>query len=94
MLAATDGRLPQGRGIPNAIALSVLNSMNMKVTFKDLDTHMLATTVNDNHTFTLIKHIQNYSKVRLYRLGKTTTERATKNKVRKKLSKLVLFEHQ
>jgi hypothetical protein len=33
MLAATDGRLPQGKGIPDAIALSVLNSMNMKVTF-------------------------------------------------------------
>ena len=80
MLAATDGRLPQGKGIPDAIALSVLNSMNMKVTFKDLDTHMLATTVNDNHTFTLIKSIsKNYSKVRLYHLGKTTTEMATKN---------------
>ena len=95
MLATTEGRLPQGKGIPDAIALSVLNSVNMKTTFKDIDTHMLDTTINDNHTFTLIKTISKcYSKVRLYHLGKTTTEMATKNKVRKKLSKLVLFEHQ
>ena len=67
----------------------------MKTTFKDLDTHMLDATVNDNHTFTLIKTIfKCYSKMRLYHLSKAITETATKNKVRKKFSKLVLFEHQ
>ena len=41
MLATTEGRLPQEKGIPDAIALSVLNSINMKTTFNDLDTHTL-----------------------------------------------------
>ena len=30
MLATTEGRLPQGKGSPDVIALSVLNSVNMK----------------------------------------------------------------
>ena len=95
MLATTEGRLPQGKGIPDAIALSIWNSINMKTTFKIVDTHMLDTTVNDNHTFTLIKTIfKCYSKMRLYHLSKAIAEMATKNKVRKKFSKLVLFEHQ
>ena len=95
MLASTNGRLPQGKGIPDAIVVSVLNSIDIRATFKELDGHMLNTTVTDNHVFTLIKTISKcYCKVRLYQLGKTTTEMATKTKVRKKLSKLVLFEHQ
>ena len=40
MLATTKGRLPQGKGIPDAIALSIWNSINMETTFKDLDTHV------------------------------------------------------
>ena len=95
MLASTNGRLPQGEGIPDAIAASVWNGIDIQATFKELDEHMLDTTVNDNHVFKLIKTVSKcYCKVRLYQLGKTTTEMATKTKVRKKLSKLVLFEHQ
>ena len=78
--------------------LYVLNSINVfenYIHLKDPDTHLLYTTVNDNHAFTLVKTISKYnSQVRLYHLGKTTTEMATKNKVRKRPSKLVLFEHQ
>ena len=59
-----------------------------------LDT-LFDTTVNDNHTFTLIKTIfKCYSKMTLYHLSKAITEMVTKNKVRKKFRKLVLFEHQ
>ena len=95
MLASTNGRLPQGEGIPDAIAASVLKGINIQATFQELDEHMLDATVNDNHVFTLIKTISKcYCKVRLYQLGKRTTEMATKTKVRKKLNKLVLFEHQ
>ena len=86
---------PQGERIPDAIASFVLNGIDMRATFKDMDSHMLDAVVNDNHTFTLIKTISKcYSKVHLYHLGKTTTETASKDKVRKKLSKCVLFEHQ
>ena len=95
MLASTNGRLPQGEGIPDAIAVSVLNGVNIQATFKELNEHMLDTTVNDNHVFELVKTVSKcYYKVRLYQLGKTTTEMATKTKVRKKLNKRVLFEHQ
>ena len=95
MLVSTNGRLPQGEGIPDVIAFAVLNGINIQTTCKDLDEHMLDTTVDDNHVFKLIKTVSKcYYKVRLYQLGKTTTEMATKTKVRKKLNKLVLFEHQ
>ena len=52
MLASTNGRLPQGEGIPDAIAVCI-----EWPTFKELDEHMLDTTVNDNHVFKLIKTV-------------------------------------
>ncbi len=55
MLASTNGRLPQGKGIPDAIVVPVLNGIDIRATFKELDGHMLNTTVTDNHVFTLIK---------------------------------------
>ena len=95
MLLSTNGRLPQGEGIPYAIAFAIFNSINIQTTFKDLDEHMLDTAVDDNHVFKLIKTVSKCCcKVRLYQLGKTTHEMATKTKVRKKLNKLFLFEHQ
>ena len=93
-LLSTDGKLPQSKGLPSAIASTVLSEIDMANTFQDLDEHMLDTTVDDNHLFKLIKSIsESYSKVRLYQLGKTAME-VSKNKVRKKLNKLVLFNHQ
>ena len=95
MYASTNGRLPQGEGIPDAIAVSVLNGVNIQATFKEIDKHMLDTTVNDNHVFKFIKTVSKcYCKVRLYQLGKTTTEMSTKTEMRKKLNKRVLFERQ
>ena len=40
MLASTNGRLPQGEGIPDAIAVSVLKGINIQATFQELDGHM------------------------------------------------------
>ena len=57
MLVSTNGRLPQGEGIPDAIAFAVLNGINIQITFKDLDEHMLDTTVDDNHVFKLIETV-------------------------------------
>ena len=95
MLASTNGRFPQGEGIPDAIAVSVLNGVKIHATYKELDEHMLDTTVNDNHVFKLIKTVSKwYCKVRLYQLGKTITEMSTITKMRKKLNRRVLFEHQ
>ena len=95
ILSTTGGHLPQSKGLPNAIATSVLTTINMATMFKDLDKHMLDTTVTDNHTLTLIKAISTcYSKVRFYHLGKLYTDNMLSDKVRKKLTKLVLFQHQ
>ena len=95
ILSRTGGHLPESKGLPNAIATSVLTTINMATMFKDLDEHMLDTTVTDNHTLTLIKAISTcYSKVRFYHLGKLYTDNMSSNKIRKKLTKLVLFQHQ
>ena len=95
MLSLTNGKLPQSKGMQSAIASSVLSGIDIASTFQDLVEHMLDTTVDDNHLFKLIKTISEcYSKVRLYQLCKTAMEEVSKNKVRKKLNKLVLFNHQ
>ena len=94
MRTSTNEKLPQVRGIPDAITTIVLSGIDSANIFKNLDEHMLDTPVNDNYTFSLIKTIsQCYSKVSIYHLGKEATEKLDRNKVRK-LNKLVLFKHQ
>ena len=67
----------------------------MSTVFKDLDNHVLDSAVDENHVFLLIKILAKcYCKVRLYHLGKETTQKLSGPKIRKKLSKLVLFKHQ
>ncbi len=95
MLAATDGKLPHCKGIVGAITTSVLGSINVLSLFTELDDHMYDSTVDDNHVFGLIKEIIScYCKVRLYHLGKETTAKLSEKNIRKKLNKLVLFNHQ
>ena len=95
MLAATDGKLPHCKGIVGAITTSVLGSINVSSLFTELDDHMYDSTVDDNHVHGLIKEIIScYCKVRLYHLGKETTAKLSGKNIRKKLNKLVLFNHQ
>ena len=95
MLITTKGTLPLSKGIPGAISLSVLQDLNMSKVFTELNDHMFETSVTDNHLFSLIKNIsQSYCKIRLFHMGKETTAKLCENKIRKKLSKLVLFKHQ
>ena len=94
MLLST-GKLPQCIGIADAIATSVLGGIDHSKIFKELENHMLDTPVNDNHVYGLIKTIAKcFCKVRLYHLGKEAAAKLHGKKVRKKLSKLVLFNHQ
>ena len=95
MLAATDGKLPHGKGITDAIAVAVLGSCNIAALFVDRHEHMFDTTVENNHIHNLIKHIVKiYCKIRLYHLGKQATQNECGIIIRKKLNKLVLFNHQ
>ena len=73
----------------------MLGETNLAAIFRDLDDHMVDTAVNDNHVFALVKLVvKGYCKVRFYHLGKEYSQQLTGDKVRKKLSKLVLFKHQ
>ena len=95
LLASTKGKLPQSRGIVNAIATSVLEDICLEKIFSDLNDHMKDTAVMDNHVFQLIKAVcKNYCKVRMYHLGKKMTASICKDKIRKKLSKLIIQKHQ
>ena len=95
MLAKNAGKLPHGKGIPEAIATVVLGTLKVSSLFTELDDHMFDWTVDDNHVYKLIKKIVKcYCKVRLYHLGKETTADLSGEKIRKKLNKLVLFKHQ
>ena len=96
MMNKTNGRLPLSKGIPETIAYSVLKVLGHSNVFSDLNEHMLESSfTEENHIFTLIKTIAKcYCKVRLYHLGKEEAAKLTGQKIRKKLSKLILFKNQ
>ena len=96
MLNVTNGKLPLSTGIPDAIAISVLSALGSSNIFSELNSHMLEAPIyEENHVFALIKTIAKcYCKTRFYHLGKEEAAKLTGQKIRKKLSKLILFENQ
>ena len=95
MLLATGGELPRSSGIPDAIAMSVLQNVDTCKVFQKLESHMFDSEIEDNHIFSLIKVIaKSYCKIKLHHLGKEYTQKLTGTRIRKKLSKIVLFSHQ
>ncbi len=95
MLASTQGNLPRCKGIHEAIATSVLHDLDLSKVFKSLGDHMFDSAVDDNHVYQLVKLIvKSFCKIRLFHLGKEATQKISADKVRKRLSKLVLFKHQ
>ena len=82
-------------GIADAIAASVFRETPLHDIFPELTTHMMEMSVGDNHVYNLIKTVsKNYSKIKLYHLGRVLTDRLTGERVRKKFTKLVLFKNQ
>ena len=93
MLLATGGELPRSSGIPDA--MSVLQNIDTCKVFQKLESHMFDSEIEDNHIFSLIKVIaKSYCKIKLHHLGKEYTQKLTGIRIRKKLSKIVLFSHQ
>ena len=89
------GKIPQSRRFPDAVAIGVMTNLNASKVFDELQDHMLDCSLQDNHVFGLIKIITRcYCKIRLHHLGKQATDNISGTKIRKKLSKLVLFNHQ
>ena len=94
MLAISGGNLPHGKGIADVIAVAVTCEEHTTPP-QYCNYQMFDTPVEDNHIHNLVKCIVRcYCKVRLYHLGKEATPDACGNIIRKKLNKLVLFNHQ
>ena len=75
------------------LATAVLVDIN-GLLFEDTEDHMFDTGIEDNHIRRLVKLVcQCYTKVRLYQLDKDFTQEITGSKIRKNLSKLILFNH-
>ena len=95
MLRTTQGQLPRSEKLPTVLSTAVLNNLSHLDLFSDIADHMFDTTIDDNHLHTLIQLVAKcYSKIKLHHLGKRLTDTATGPKVRKQLSKLILFKHQ
>ena len=95
LLASTNGNLPNEIGIQNAISSAVLRSVDYSKIFNEQTSHMFDSAITDNHLFSLTKLIsENYAKVCFYHLGKEQTAKITGKKLRKQLTKLILFKNQ
>ena len=96
MLKVSDGKLPQGKNIAKGLILSVLTDLDTEKVFVDLDHHMQETGVMENHVGSLIRSVtRSYINIRMHHLAKENNKAIVKNnRVRKKLHKLVLFNHQ
>ena len=94
MLFLNGQRLPQGEGLPGALALAVLQKTGGQV-FNNLDGHMLDTDPENNHVFALIKAVTRaYCKIRMHHFVGQHNARIKEKYVRKNLSKLILFKNQ
>ena len=94
ILQVTNNRLPQGPGIPSVVATAVLSQLHNKA-FATLSNINLDTSMEENHIFKLIKTFSfSYTKIIFNHLAKAETDVQTGIKIRKQVSKLILFKHQ
>ena len=95
MINATGGSLPNCSNLHGAIATVVLAQCIDANVFKSLESHMYDTTATNNHIARIIKTCaQIYTNIRMKHQGKRFTDNITGKKVRKQLSKLILFKNQ
>ena len=89
-----DFRLWKCPGIPSVVTTSVLSQLHNKV-FATLSDHDLDTSMEENHIFKPIKTISfSHTKIIFNHLAKAETDVQTGIKIRKQVSKLILFKHQ
>ena len=95
LLKTSNGKLPQGGGISQAVASSVLSNCAGLKLFPELHEHQFDTAVDGNHGHYLVKLAAScYCKIKLFHIGKQMAASVTGPKVRKRMSKLILFSHQ
>lgn len=88
---------PNCRGFAQTIELSAAEDAltQQNPVFENLHDHMFETEPENNHRIALVKYIvKEYTKIRLYHCGKRYTASIGGEKVRKEMSKLILFKHQ
>lgn len=94
MHAAVGDKLPHTQNLLTAICLVVLKEVGLR-TFTSLNSHMFDSTPESNHIFNLIKCVaRSYATIRLHHLAKQKTVAIAGAKIRKQLTKLVLFKGQ
>ena len=92
LLTATQGMLPQGGGVAEAVSTSVLMNIEGKELFPQLHEHQFDTTVGENHVLKLIKKVvSKYTQIRLFHMGKKMTQSVNLVKVRNQLTKTYQF---
>ena len=90
-----DSKLPKGNNIILEAYQYVLQSVNDRNVFSCLHDHMFDPSTECNHVHLLVRHIcKCYFKIRMYHIGKQQTALISGHKIRKELSKLILFKHQ
>ena len=95
MIVSTEGKIPKEVCMVNAISTVVLGNMDHASVFQELNQPMLESAIEDNHVFQMIKLIvKAYCKIRFYHLGDVESSKLAGPKIRKKLSKLILFKSQ
>lgn len=94
ILRVTGDKVPGDEGIVSAINTAVLAAVHHKVFFS-LNGHELDTSLEENHVFSLIKTISRTCvKVLFHHYAKLQTTAEIGIKIRKQLSKLILFKYQ
>ena len=95
LLNATQGDLPQGLGVPQAVSFSILQNTCDRDYFPELREHQFDSAVEENHVLQLIKKIVfQYVSIRMYHLGKKLTAKIAAQSVRKRLTKTIQFLNQ
>ena len=93
--ASSPDGIPSGTAMRTIISGGVIEKARERGAFSALDDHMLDTEPGDNHIYRLIRVVaQCYLTVRLHHMAREKTEKCTGERVRKTLSKLILFRHQ
>lgn len=91
MHASMGDKLPQTRNLLPSICTVVLKEVGLHC-FLSLKEHMFATTPDYNHVFNLIKCVARcYCTIKVHHLARQKTIAITGTKVRKQLTKLVIF---
>ena len=97
LFLVSPGFVPKIKNINAVVITNVLKHVVQKYDycFESLKDHSLSCSPLSNHQLELIKLISScYLKIRMHHTAKSLSEKLDKTKIRKLLSKLILFKHQ